>query len=359
MPNRDTLEVLLKLLDKVRSYCEPISLDNKQTVGGNKMDSFNLAMVFGPNLLKKHKLSQICLNTKSNDLATDKYNLIDDIDSVISVTKYLIENQNSIFSIDACLHNELIQTINNVSPSEVNSILARKIVSSIGVTLLETYNSPLADNNSDSSGYSSINAKSIESSSIYELDRVLHQTKQSLLKPSRKTLENIDFIDNAKVRTSRTKLHKITNNLTYNETINLVNSPSHSPIRQVQQTKSGKHRVSAPFSYTENQNHHQGSSLLLMIQTQANQRQPKIHKQASIGPNEHNLNENRTMSKSARSLSNLNVLSDYNRTFQHQQLAPEQHNVYKVNVNANRLQICSKFFDKTKFNSIGEQETLV
>lgn len=98
VPNRDTLEILLKLLDKVRSFAEPVSHSDK-IIGGNKMDAFNLAMVFGPNLLKKHKLSQISLNTKPNEIQNDKYNIIDDIDSVIAVTKYLIENQNLIFNV--------------------------------------------------------------------------------------------------------------------------------------------------------------------------------------------------------------------------------------------------------------------
>ena len=69
VPNRDTLEVLLKTLDKIRTYAEPLN-ENDKITGGNKMDAFNLAMVFGPNLLKKHKLSQISLNTKVNDLQT-------------------------------------------------------------------------------------------------------------------------------------------------------------------------------------------------------------------------------------------------------------------------------------------------
>ena len=89
VPNRDTLQMLLNLLNKVR--------DNSNV---NKMDAFNLAMVFGPNLLKKHS-SQQSLSArglssgKLNDC--EKFNLIDDIDSVISVTKYLIENHNQLF----------------------------------------------------------------------------------------------------------------------------------------------------------------------------------------------------------------------------------------------------------------------
>jgi hypothetical protein len=49
VPNRDTLHVLLKLLDKVRAYSSPVvkedSSNKSSTIGGNKMDSFNLAMV--------------------------------------------------------------------------------------------------------------------------------------------------------------------------------------------------------------------------------------------------------------------------------------------------------------------------
>ena len=61
------------------------------------MDAFNLAMVFGPNLLKKHKVSNS--SSKSVEQTFDKYSLIDDIDSVITVTKYLIENHQKIFNV--------------------------------------------------------------------------------------------------------------------------------------------------------------------------------------------------------------------------------------------------------------------
>jgi hypothetical protein len=61
VPNRDTLQVLLKLLDNVRSHAQPVDPQKSPngSCGGNKMDSFNLAMVFGPNLLKNHKHSSL------------------------------------------------------------------------------------------------------------------------------------------------------------------------------------------------------------------------------------------------------------------------------------------------------------
>lgn len=96
--------MLLNLLDQVR---ENANVENAQSSSksdsassaftGNKMDAFNLAMVFGPNLLQAS--SRGVSSGRLNDFSNDKYNLIDDIDSVISVTKYLIENQNEIFHV--------------------------------------------------------------------------------------------------------------------------------------------------------------------------------------------------------------------------------------------------------------------
>ena len=99
VPNRDTLQILLNLLDKVRA--NSLDTDEPQQ-SGNKMDAFNLAMVFGPNLLNKHSSSQTgSVAHRGLSSGVDKYNhLIDDIDSVISVTKYLIENQNLIFHVN-------------------------------------------------------------------------------------------------------------------------------------------------------------------------------------------------------------------------------------------------------------------
>lgn len=106
VPNRDTLQVLLNLLDQVRANATVATTETHEATStaftGNKMDSFNLAMVFGPNLLKKHSgngqlSSRGVSNGKLADYTSDKYNLIDDIDSVISVTKYLIENQSHVF----------------------------------------------------------------------------------------------------------------------------------------------------------------------------------------------------------------------------------------------------------------------
>ena len=218
-----------------------------------------------------------------------------------------------------------------------------------------------AENNSElSSGYSSINSQAQKPSpneessasgsycsSSNELDKLLHTSSLTSLKT--KNVENMDFIDNGTTgrnRSSRTKLHKISNNLAYqNETICFVNSPSHSPITRPSKPK----RVSEPYKYGENLNENfynkpvqnQGS-LLLMIQSQTNPK-PKLRQTDSI------VNENKTerfiMSKAIRSLSNLNVDNNTEQT---------DANSYRYN-----SKVCSKLYDKSKFNTIGEQETLV
>jgi hypothetical protein len=55
-------------------------------------------------LLKKHSGQQSARGLSSGKLNdADKYNLIDDIDSVISVTKYLIENHTQLFCVSFLL----------------------------------------------------------------------------------------------------------------------------------------------------------------------------------------------------------------------------------------------------------------
>lgn len=185
-------------------------------------------------------------------------------------------------------------------------------------------------------------------SSNYDLDRPILSSSVNSLK-QKKLSENVDFIDNAnsaRIRSSRTKLHKISNNLTYhNETICFVNSPSHSPVgKSVRKPK----RISEPYKYSENLNENfyskpvqnQGS-LLLMIHNQGSNQRPKIRHTDSILSD--NKKDRIVMSKSIRSLSNLNLENS------------EHTEEYRVNSS----KLCSKYFDKSKFNTIGEQETLV
>lgn len=327
------------------------------------------------------------------DYSVDKYSLIDDIDSVISITKYLIENQDSLFFIDANLHNELVQTIDNVSQSDVNSILVRKIQQAIGVTIIKS------NSNTPSLVSTPVISVGGEDSSDSKKNTLKKQSSQSRLQQSNfKTksstgYSNVDFIDsNREKRTSRTKLHKISSNFasTSNllQPINFINSPSHSPTSSSsnQQSKHFNETVSRKFSnelYDEpdlnslnpifcNQASASSSSLLLMIPSQANR--PNIKKltkstkckqlNAKVSAKSlSNLNENNSNGVNADSTSaNSNLLSapSHGPPERRQSIQAFAQPKYKC-LNTNTIHICSKFYDKksTNFNVIGEQETLV
>lgn len=409
VPNRDTLQILLHLLDKVRANaCTDPSRTTPEKSGstdftGNKMDSFNLAMVFGPNLLKKHcgngnVSSRVISNSKINDYSSD---LIDDIDSVISVTKFLIENQNEIFHIDSSLHNELIETINNINPIELNSILTRKQISAIGVTPMNEI-SPQSSNeylnitptpsgshslvssphsiqfstNTSCSSSDSSNSHRIPNSSSQYSQNSTPELQQNKRNAKFLNYLNADFIDNniikqfTRQKNSKTKLHKIVDNFNYlncadqnqvvvNKPIHFINSPNHSPINnKISSTKKSSVRQLKKHS-VESSN----QTSLLMIQDQ------------NIRPNNNNVNSKieslekmcsgNNKKTSTKSMSNLSEISNRiiiknsneSQTMRRQS-SSNLKNQYKTDNSMNSNTI-HKFYDKTKYNIIGEQETLV
>lgn len=444
VPNRDTLETILKLLDQVRINSQPIKVNDQsqidknekqqqQHTGGNKMDAFNLAMVFGPNLLKKHnnhhKMScgSAFGSIKSKHLSNyDKYNLIDDIDSVISITKYLIEHQNLLFTIDCYLHNELVGSINKICPTETNAIIIRKIISQIGIQIIgneivnnrNCYNmensnlerlteqniNPIKSfNNRDSinSPSSTVPTTLIDESlsfssycsSTNELDRILTNMNKGshnpVIKCNNNTLtehkpnETVEFIDNLTInaRTSRTKLHKITNNI--NNLGTYINDKNNE-FTKVAYNKP-MHRVSEPF-YIQNPNiaRKYSNYLLSMIKLnelkensnctynlidpdyQSQHYNTEIHNQYNPNASQNpivsiNANPHSPMLLMIQSHQNPNTMNDI-------QLRGSYCSALNTNNVQNSLQqtstsVCSNFIDKTtssnRFNVIGEQETLV
>jgi hypothetical protein len=424
----------------VRQNAQAIySAENKQQIGGNKMDSFNLAMVFGPNLLKKHNhhakpsaaqfaaqaFGSHLSKAAGGDMAShDKYHLIDDIDAVISVTKYLIENQAHIFSIDSYLHNELIESINKASPSDINSILIRKIISQIGITLLEngivkqqqeekpqhigttTTTTTTGDGQSTTLVDNESSSSSSYCSSTNELDRLLLPRPTRLMPtttgPSKAATsyhhnQTIDFIDtHNNTRTSRTKLHKITNNFSnfhLDEPIgggeNLAAAPLPPPgsSNRIELRSFKPGRVSEPLC-------HQNSQPMLIHQLQQQQQQPQRHiirnysndllsRMRTQPLSSSDLKENQmhhvkysgatttTMTTSATttpSPSSASLPSSILLMIQSQQSSNESVNVRRSHGNASNGQqqlansnsVCSKYFEKSnRFNVVGEQETLV
>lgn len=259
----------------------------------------------------------------------------------------------------------------------------------------------LNGNTSDTSGYSS----SVKSNNVLVAKSSTDESLSPLNCFSSSETNNQymsgDFIDYkmSKHRTSRTKLHKIADNLNPNlqhvskefEPICFVNSPSHSPIRsqppqhQHHQLKHYKRNTTISKSSFSNEiynnhvvesymnphrNNSVSSSLLLMIQSNEKTNQSKLAKHNKLNQHEE------LLTKATKSLSNLNQQHQANLIDKRRQSSGVSNSAnsstattlttsiaskppqYKL-VNSNTIQICSKFYDKTKYNIIGEQETLV
>lgn len=247
----------------------------------------------------------------------------------------MIENHAQLFTLDAALHNELIQTLAKVEhPSEVNAILTRKIVGQVGIVLCGSkQQQPIGEESSSTSSYSS---------SSNELDRIM------VKKPTTTTMikqPETDFIDaGLNTRTSRTKLHKITNNLNFTNVeapvppkIELIKSYKQRPSDQFYNT-----RQSRPNDVKEN-NSECPSSILLMIQSQSS---TSNHRRLS---EQCNNQQQRVM--------NGGVVGNFKMSNGNNQQHQQQQNLLNSTTAANM--ICAKYFEKNKFNVIGEQETLV
>ena len=108
--NRDTLEALLKFLTEVVKHNDV-----------NKMGSHNLATIFAPCILKPPDSFQITKNTQVASIMEQNKAIID------CVTLFIAE-VDSIFTISAELHNELIRKINATDSFTADILIKRKTV---------------------------------------------------------------------------------------------------------------------------------------------------------------------------------------------------------------------------------------
>ncbi|GAB1605110.1 rho GTPase-activating protein 6-like [Argonauta hians] len=129
-PNRDTLWALMKFLRKVAQHSTDTIDKNGKTLPGNKMDSSNLATLFGPNILHKAKSGERKYMVESNARAEERKD-------VIEVVKTMIEDS-SIFEIPPSVYDEVLRYIMEDNP-EVCDNLLKHIASDSGVDVgLET-----------------------------------------------------------------------------------------------------------------------------------------------------------------------------------------------------------------------------
>ncbi|XP_070554465.1 rho GTPase-activating protein 6-like isoform X2 [Ptychodera flava] len=116
----DTLYALMKFLHKVSCYAKDSIDENGEELPGNKMDTHNLATLFGPNLL--HKLKPV----KDKDFHCDgSQESVEESREVIEVVQSMIEHHEEIFQVSAEDHNELMKRLLENDPEALDYILNR------------------------------------------------------------------------------------------------------------------------------------------------------------------------------------------------------------------------------------------
>ncbi|XP_062598081.1 uncharacterized protein LOC134259513 [Saccostrea cucullata] len=114
--NRDTLWALLNFLSTVDQHSMDKVGEDGQTLPGNKMDSNNLATLFGPNILHKVKASEKEYQVESLERAEERKDVID-------VIKDMIENYNQIFQVRPEVHDEVIKLLVETDPETADDLL--------------------------------------------------------------------------------------------------------------------------------------------------------------------------------------------------------------------------------------------
>ncbi|KAG1693192.1 Rho GTPase-activating protein 6 [Nymphon striatum] len=110
--NRDTLWALLNFLSDVASCAEDSRDESGELITGNKMDSHNLATLFGPNILRSHK------SGPDKEYKVESVMRAEERCDVIRVTQTLIDHHSSLFMVGITIWGgmRLIDTVDTVRP---------------------------------------------------------------------------------------------------------------------------------------------------------------------------------------------------------------------------------------------------
>ncbi|KAM7407360.1 hypothetical protein PAMA_003198 [Pampus argenteus] len=117
--NCDTLQRLLCLLSTVAAHAEDKLDKEGHEMTGNKMTSFNLATIFGPNLLHKQKNSD-------KEFAVQSFARAEESTAIINVVQRMINTYDTLFMVSADLQNEVLMSLLETDPDVVDYLLRRK-----------------------------------------------------------------------------------------------------------------------------------------------------------------------------------------------------------------------------------------
>lgn len=117
--NRDTLWVLLRFLATVHRHSEDTTDRNGTEIPGNKMDSHNLAVLFGPNILHRARA------TTEKQFMAECAEQAEQSSEIISVIKDMIDNHFELFEISANQYDELLKLMMEVDQENLDRVLRR------------------------------------------------------------------------------------------------------------------------------------------------------------------------------------------------------------------------------------------
>ncbi|XP_063955581.1 uncharacterized protein LOC129261400 [Lytechinus pictus] len=115
--HRDTLRALLSFLRIVALHsADVIDADGHEQLG-NKMDSINLATLFGPNILRR---------TKSGELKGDAADHMEENRDVIHVVHRLIDHHDEMFMVSGEMHDEVLRRLQDMDAEALDYLLNKK-----------------------------------------------------------------------------------------------------------------------------------------------------------------------------------------------------------------------------------------
>lgn len=118
-PNRDTLWALLRFLATVHRHSADTTDNSGNEVAGNKMDSHNLATLFGPNILHRARA------TTEKQFMAECAQQAEQSSEVIGVTKDMIDNHYELFEISACQRDEVLRLMMEADQESLDRVLRR------------------------------------------------------------------------------------------------------------------------------------------------------------------------------------------------------------------------------------------
>ncbi|XP_022103066.1 rho GTPase-activating protein 6-like isoform X2 [Acanthaster planci] len=122
--NRDTLNALLGFLNRVSKNAADTVDDDGNEIQGNKMDTHNLATLFGPNILRKTKGGQD-RDAHGGQEASEQ---VEESREVISVVQIMTEHMEAIFQVPAEIQDSVLKITYETDPEALDYLLTKRAV---------------------------------------------------------------------------------------------------------------------------------------------------------------------------------------------------------------------------------------